>query len=210
MMAFMGFYRDYLLPRIVERTLSSEEVQDLRRRCLAGLRGTVLEVGFGSGLNLPFYPAEVDRILAVEPSTGAKHLARERLEAAMIPVRFIGSKGEDIPLHERSVDGAVTTWTLCTVPDVQQALSEIRRVLKPGGCLHFMEHGRADDPSVARWQDRLNPFQKLVAGGCHLNRRIDDIIREGGLDIRLLENFYMKGPRIGTFLYSGVAVKNGT
>ncbi|MFQ5792611.1 MAG: class I SAM-dependent methyltransferase, partial [Acidobacteriota bacterium] len=113
--------------------------------------------------------------------------------------------GETIPLDNESVDGVVTTWTLCTIPDVIQALGEMRRVLKEDGCFHFLEHGRSDDPRVARWQDRLNPIQNLVGGGCNINRKIDDLIRAAGFEITSIENFYMKGLRVGTYMYSGVA-----
>lgn len=203
----MGFYKDHILPRIVDRVLSGREPQKLRQRCLAGLSGTVLEVGFGSGHNLPFYPTEVTRILACDPSRLGRKLAQKRLTEATVPVDFVGLEGEAIGLEDGSVDYVVTTWTLCTIPDVQKALHEIRRLLRPGGRLHFMEHGRARDDSVAKWQDRLNPLQKLIGGGCHLNRRIDDLIEQGGLDMRLLENFYMTGPRVGSFMYSGIAVR---
>ncbi len=205
----MSFYRDYVLPRLVERTLSNRQAERLRQSCLAGLSGTVLEIGFGSGLNLPFYPEAVDRLLACDPSEGARNLAKDRLDKMRIPVEFVGLQGEEIPLDDESVDNVVTTWTLCTIPDAMQAMKEVRRVLRAGGRFHFMEHGRARDESLARWQDWLTPFQKLVGGGCHLNRRIDDIILSSGFDMRLFENFFIKGPRIGSFMYRGVAERNG-
>lgn len=205
----MSLYREYVLPRLVERTLSNRQAEKLRQRCLRGLSGTVLEIGFGSGLNLPFYPEAVGRLFACDPSEGARKLAKDRLDKARIPVEFVGIQGEEIPLEDESVDSVVTTWTLCTIPDVMQAMKEVRRVLRGGGRFHFMEHGRARDESVARWQDWLTPLQKLMGGGCHLNRRIDDIVSSSGFDMRLFENFFIKGPRIGSFMYSGVAEKNG-
>ena len=205
----MSIYRDIVLPRLVERTLSNRQAERLRQSCLSSLSGTVLEIGFGSGLNLPFYPEAVGRLLACDPSKGARNLAKDRLDNSRIPVEFVGVQGEEIPLENESVDHVVTTWTLCTIPDAMQAMKEVRRVLKAGGRFHFLEHGRARDESVARWQDWLNPIQKLVGGGCHLNRRIDDIVLSGGFDMRLFENFFIKGPRIGSFMYRGVAERNG-
>lgn len=206
----MSLYREYVLPRMVERTLSNRQSERLRQRCLSGLSGTVLEIGFGSGLNLPFYPGAVNRLLACEPSEGARRLAKGRLDSSRISVEFVGLRGEEIPLEDGSVDAVVTTWTLCTIPDVKRAMREVRRVLRAEGRFHFLEHGRARDESVARWQDWLTPIQKLLGGGCHLNRRIDDIVLESGFEMRLFENFFIKGPRIGSFMYSGVAEKNGT
>lgn len=204
----MGFYSEIILPRFVDWLMAGRGFQKLRRKCLAGLGGTVLEVGFGSGHNLPFYPAGVDKIFAVDPSKLGRKLARQRLAETSIPVEFLDLDGKTIPLEEGSVDCVLTTWTLCTIPDVEKALTEMHRVLKRDGKLHFMEHGRANEASIARWQDRLNPIQKLVAGGCHLNRRMDELILASGLTLSVLENFYMRGPKIGTFMYGGVATKN--
>ncbi len=167
-----------------------------------------MEVGFGSGHNLPFYPADVEKIYAVDPSKLGRKLARQRLAETSIPVEFLGLDGEAIPLEEDSVDCVVTTWTLCSIPDVEKALAQIERVLKTDGKLHFMEHGRHNEASIARWQDRLNPIQKLVGGGCHLNRRMGELIVASGLSLESLENFYMRGPKIVTFMYGGVATKN--
>jgi SAM-dependent methyltransferase len=201
----MGFYRDRILPRIVNRFMDNEEFLAHRRTCLAVVGGVVLEVGFGSGLNLPHYPSEVRKLYALDPATVGRRLAAERIAASPFPVEFVGLYGEAIPLVDASVDAAVSTWTLCTISDPLKALGEIRRVLKPGGRLHFIEHGRSPEEKVARWQDRLTPIQKVVGGGCHLNRRIDALVLEAGFEIEELENVYMKGPKIGTYLYKGVA-----
>jgi ubiquinone/menaquinone biosynthesis C-methylase UbiE len=205
----MGFYRDRILPRLVERTLSAGQFKKLRRTFLFGLKGTVLEIGFGSGLNLPFYPEEVERLLACDPAELGRRMAKNRLAETKIPVEFVGLDGQNLPLDNAVVDHVVTTWTLCTIPDVHRSLAEIKRVLRNGGSLHFLEHGRAIDEKLARWQDRLNPFHKRLAGGCNLNRRIDEMIDQSGLETKRLENFFIKGPSLGGFMYGGVAVKNG-
>ena len=136
-----------------------------------------------------------------------RKLAAERVAASGVPVEYVGLDGEQLPLDDASVDHVLTTWTLCTIPDVERALAEMRRVLRPGGALHFVEHGRAPDPGVARWQERLNPLQRKVFGGCHLNRRIDALIRGAGLDVTRLENHYLKGPKPFGYMYVGVATK---
>lgn len=200
----MGFYRDEILPRAVNWVLGRAECLKLRRQITRGLSGQVLEVGFGSGLNLPYYPAEVLKIYAVDPSTVGRKLAAERLKACPILVEFSGLDGEDLALDSNSMDAVLSTWTLCTIPDGVRALKEMRRVLKPGGKLHFLEHGLSPETKVAKWQDRLNPVQKLVSGGCQLNLKIDDLLREAGFEIEAIDNFYMKGPKIGSYMYLGV------
>ena len=205
----MGFYRDQILPRIINRFMDDEEFVAHRKPCLAGVSGVVLEVGFGSGLNLPHYPSEVRKLYALDPATVGRRLAAERIAASPFPVEFVGLYGEAIPLDDAVVDAAVSTWTLCSIPDPGKALREIRRVLRAGGRFHFVEHGRSPDAKVARWQDRLTPIQRVVGGGCHLNRKIDALVLEAGFEIERLENVYMKGPKIGTYLYKGVARSSG-
>jgi ubiquinone/menaquinone biosynthesis C-methylase UbiE len=202
----MGFYTDQILPRVVNRVMDDQEFVPHRKACLANLAGVVLEIGFGSGLNLPFYPSGVRQLYALDPATVGRRLAAERLADSPFPVEFVGLYGEAIPLHDASVDAVVSTWTLCSIRDPAKALGEMRRVLRPGGRLHFVEHGRSPEAKVARWQDRLTPIQKLVAGGCHLNRKIDALVLEAGFEMEQLENVYMKGPKIATYLYKGVAV----
>jgi ubiquinone/menaquinone biosynthesis C-methylase UbiE len=202
----MGFYQKYILPRIVNRMLSTSDCLEQRQRVTQGLRGNVLEIGFGSGLNLPCYPDEVTKLYAVDPDLTGRKMAAARLAACRIPVEFTGLDGQKLPLESDSMDAVLSTWTLCTIPDLPKALSEISRVLKPAGRLHFLEHGLSPDAKVARWQNRLNGLQQIIGGGCNLNRKIDDLLRDSGYEIIEAENFYMKGPKIGTYMYKGVAV----
>jgi ubiquinone/menaquinone biosynthesis C-methylase UbiE len=202
----MGLWTDRLLPRVVDRALRTPEVDDRRARTLAGLSGRVLEIGFGSGLNLRHYPAEVQQVLAVEPSDLAWQLAQPRTGESTPPVERVGLDGARLPIPDASVDAVVSTFTLCTVPAVEAALAEIRRVLRPGGGLHFLEHGRAPEESVRRWQRRLQPLQSRVVGGCRLDRRIDDLVTGVGLEMVELSTEYGEGPKPFSYLYRGRAV----
>lgn len=202
----MGLYEERVLPRLIDVFLGRKAFDKLRSRSTAGLSGTVLEIGFGSGLNVPLYPAAVERVLAVDPAERGQRLATRRLAASEIPVEFIGLDGQDLPLADDSVDHVLSTWTLCTIPDVRAALSEIRRVLKPGGTFHVLEHGLAPDDTVVRWQRRLNPVQQKLAGGCHLDRPIAELLEEAGFDASDLASFYVAGPKPMSFMYQGVAV----
>jgi len=185
--------------------LSRKPILELRERTARGLTGEVLEIGFGSGINLPYYPASVAQVYAVEPSSVARHLAEPRVQRSRVPVVWSGLDGQRLTLADASVDCALSTFTLCTIPDVSAALSELRRVLRPGGMLHFLEHGRSPTARVARWQDRLTPLQKRVAGGCHLNRNIPDLLREAGFCMDALEQYYLPGPKVATFISEGRA-----
>ncbi|MFC5728161.1 MULTISPECIES: class I SAM-dependent methyltransferase [Nocardioides] len=190
----MGIYREQVLPRIVNVGCAMGPAQGpLRKRVCAGLSGEVLEIGFGSGLNVPHYPATVSRVAAVEPSDVGWSLASARVEASAVPVQRVGMDGQALPLQDDSFDCALSTWTMCTIPDLAAALSEVRRVLRPGGTLHFVEHGLAPDESVARWQRRLEPVQKRVLGGCHLTRPILDAIEAAGFTITEVDVFYEEG-----------------
>lgn len=206
-MIAVGLYGDQVLPRITNVVLANREYARMRARVAAGLAGEVLEVGFGSGLNVPHYPPAVTRVWAVDPATVGRKLATERVAASPVRVDYIGLDGEELPLADDSIDHALTTWTLCTIPDVDRALREIRRVLRPGGALHFVEHGLSPDTRVARWQDRLTPLQRRVAGGCHLNRPVDRLIAGAGLEITDLENYYVRGPKPFGYMFEGVATK---
>lgn len=203
----MGFYIEHVLPRVINLLMAHEPFAQERRACLADVSGTVLEIGFGTGLNLPHYPPEVRHLFALDRSELGRKLARERMARAPFPVDFVAGNAERVGLASESVDNVVTTWTLCTIPDPAKALSEIRRVLRVGGRYHFVEHGRSPEERVARWQERLNPIQKVIGGGCHLNRRIDRIICDSGLALERFGNGYMIGPKIGAYLYRGMAVK---
>ncbi len=201
----MGFYENQVLPRLVDVALSGKPMQRLRRRACEGLSGDVLEVGFGSGRNVPHYPASVSRVRAVDPATVGRRLAADRVAASQVPVEYVGLDGEHLPVDDDTVDHVLVTWTLCTIPDVDQALREMRRVLRPGGTLRFTEHGRSPDDHVARWQDRLTPLQRRLFGGCHLNRRIDALIERSGFTMTALEVGYEKGPKPFTYMLQGVA-----
>jgi ubiquinone/menaquinone biosynthesis C-methylase UbiE len=201
----MSFYEEHILPRCVDWLLSRKPFLEARERIAAGLTGEVLEIGFGSGLNLPYYPKTVTRILAVDPSGTARELAAERLGACPIPVEFCGLDGQALPLPDASVDSVLSTFTLCTIPDLGRALAEVRRVLKPGGRFHFLEHGRSPEPNVAKWQDRLTPIQRRIAGGCHLNRAIDRAIEDADFTLVSLERYYLERPKFAAHLFEGRA-----
>ena len=203
----MGFWERNIVPRMVDRMCGGKEQTRIRQRVLKELRGEVVEVGFGSGLNLPHLPADVSRLYAIDPSGKGRELAGARLAESPVPVVFAGLDGQDLPLPDASMDAALSTWTICTIPDAVRALSELRRVLRPGGRLHFVEHGLHPDPRVSRWQHRLNPLQKRIGGGCQLNRAIGDLIREAGFSVDRLENYEIKGPRPFTYMYEGTAVR---
>jgi ubiquinone/menaquinone biosynthesis C-methylase UbiE len=193
----MGLYGEQVLPRIINVACGLKGAQPLRRRVCEGLEGDVVELGFGSGLNVPYYPAAVKRVAAVEPADVGWKLAEKRLRATSVPVERSGLDGQSLPFADNSYDAALSTWTLCTIPDVAAALSEVRRVLKPGGTLHFVEHGLAPDERVRRWQHRFEPMQKKVFGGCHLTRPVVDLLTAAGFTITDLDQFYEEGaPKI--------------
>jgi ubiquinone/menaquinone biosynthesis C-methylase UbiE len=189
----VGFYDEHVLPRIVDKACGIASNRAHRERVCSGLAGDVVEIGFGSGNNVGLYPAAVRRVVAVEPSDVAWKLARERVETSSVPIERVGLDAQRLPLADDTFDAAVSTWTLCTIPDAVAALRELRRVLKPGGRLHFIEHGLAPDPAVRRWQHRLNGIQRRLAGGCNLNRPIADLVASAGFTITRVEEFYDKG-----------------
>ncbi|MDP3713593.1 MAG: class I SAM-dependent methyltransferase [Mycobacteriales bacterium] len=203
----MGFYRDQVVPRIVDKACAMGDAPALRDRVCADLHGEVLELGFGSGLNVPHYPPAVTRVAAVEPADVGWKLAAKRLAATTTRVERAGLDGQSLPFADDSFDCALSTWTLCTIPDVGRALAEVRRVLRPGGTFHFVEHGLAPDPEVQVWQRRLDGIQQRIAGGCHLDRPIVALVTGAGLEISHVEEFYEKGaPRFVAADALGVAV----
>jgi SAM-dependent methyltransferase len=202
----MGLWRTHVVPRMVDRLLDGPHEREVRARVCADLRGNVLELGFGSGLNLPYLPPAVTALLAVDPSRVGLRLAALRIADSPVPVTFAGLDGARLEVESGSVDAVLSTWTLCTIPDVRAALAEVRRVLRPGGTFHFAEHGLAPDPGVVTWQRRMEPVQKRLAGGCHLTRPIDSLVLDAGLAVRRLDRFYVpKVPRPMGALYEGVA-----
>jgi ubiquinone/menaquinone biosynthesis C-methylase UbiE len=189
----LGIYNDRVLPRILNASCANKRLDPLRRRVCAGLAGEVVEIGFGSGLNIPFYPAGITGVAAVEPSDVSWELAGERLRASEVLVLRSALDGQSLPFADNSFDTALSTWTLCTIPDVAAALDELTRVLKPGGALHFLEHGLAPDEQVRRWQRRLDPVQKHIAGGCRFTRPVVELLTTAGFTIKELDVFYEEG-----------------
>jgi len=207
----MGFYERHLLPHILNMALNTKAVNDERRRCLEPVEGAVLEVGFGSGLNLPYYRPAVTKVVGVDPSGELAQLARKRVAASPVPVEIIGLSAEKIPVADATFDAIVSTFTLCTIGDVASALGEMRRALRPGGRFHFVEHGLAEDPKVVRWQERLNGIEQVVFGGCQLTRPISTLITHAGFEIKQLDHHYLGGaPKFAGFLYRGVATRSAT
>ncbi len=201
----MGFYEEQVLPRAIDLLLGNRQMQQVRRPALVGLHGRVLEIGFGSGPNVGLYPPEVDLVLAVDPSTVGRRLAARRLAASSVPVEFVGLDGQSLPVDDASVDCVLSTWTLCTIPDVGAALVEAGRVLRPGGRLFFLEHGLSPDPKVAARQHRFTPLQRRVAGGCHLDRDIPALLRDAGFTPDPLAEFDIAGPKVASHMFSGSA-----
>jgi len=201
---------DHLLPRFINVFCGTGEIARHREDVVAGLRGSIVEIGFGSGLNVPLYPAEISTVYAVDPSSIGRKLGAKRVKASSIPVEYVGLDGQELPLGDESVDGALSTFTLCTIPDVGRALGELYRVLRPGGQVHFLEHGLAPDPVIADRQRRFNRFQGRIAGGCNLNRPIDRLIGDAGFEISALKSDWLRGPKAlkpWNYLYTGVAIK---
>lgn len=203
----VGIYSKYIFPRLLDWSLGAPEMGKYRRRALEGARGRTLEIGFGTGLNLPWYPEGVTELVVFDSENMLPELVEERISRSAIPVtRLRLDASGRLPFDDRSFDSVVTTFTLCSIGDLAAALSEVHRVLKPSGGLHFLEHGRSDDRGVARWQDRLNPLQKIVGVGCNMNRPIDRLIREAGFGFTSLERFLMpKTPRLLAEMYQGIA-----
>jgi ubiquinone/menaquinone biosynthesis C-methylase UbiE len=200
----MGLYQHWILPALIDLAMRNKRLRPYRERIAGAAEGRVLEIGIGSGLNLPFYPPGSE-IFGLDPSPQLLTRTRRKAHSTTGHVQLLSGSAEHIPLADRSVDTIVSTWTACSIPDVAAALAEMRRVLRPGGRLLFVEHGRAPELGVARWQDRLTPLWRRLSGGCHLNRKIDDLFVDARFRIDRLQTGYMPGPRIMTFLYEGAA-----
>jgi SAM-dependent methyltransferase len=201
----MGFYRERIVPALIDLSMRNTVLRPYRARVAGAVEGRVLDVGVGSGLNLPFYGGKAREIFGLDPSPRLLARAQTNAAQAQCPVHLIEGSAERIPLADHSVDTIVMTWTGCSIPAVGTALAEMRRVLRTGGRLLFVEHGRAPEAGVARWQDRLDPFWHGISGGCHLNRKIDDLLSDAGFRIDRLQTGYIPGPRIMTFMYEGAA-----
>jgi ubiquinone/menaquinone biosynthesis C-methylase UbiE len=203
----MGFYAKYIFPRILDWSAGSREFGEYRRRALEPARGETLEIGFGTGLNLPYYPQTVTRLIAIDSESMLEDRVEKRVADCPFPVTRMKLDAQGrLPFEDHTFDTAVTTLTLCSIPDTAAALREIRRALKPEGRFVFFEHGRSDDPKVARRQDRFNPIQNIIGAGCNMNRKIDELIENAGFEIMTLDRFLLPhAPRILAEIYRGVA-----
>ncbi|MEM8502334.1 MAG: class I SAM-dependent methyltransferase [Cyanobacteria bacterium P01_D01_bin.1] len=205
----MGLYSRVVFPRLLELSMSSESMTSYRQQLLAEVSGDVLEIGFGTGLNLPHYSVAVSSLTTVEPNQGMGAIAQKRIDASPIEVNTTLLNGENLSLLDESFDNIVCTWTLCSIPNVKKALSEAYRVLKPGGKFFFIEHGLSNEPTIQTWQNRLTPIQRIVADGCHINRKIDELVANV-FDEVTVEEFYADDlPKIMGYFYRGVATKVG-
>jgi len=203
----MSLYDRFVLPRLIDLAMRQRPILDYRRRVVPAASGRVLEIGVGSGLNLPFYPSAVSEVVGVDPSEELLDRARRRVGEAAVPVRLLRGSATALDVADASIDTVVVTWTLCSIPDPLLALREMRRVLRPKGRLLFVEHGLSRDAGVARWQHRLTPLWRRVAGGCHLDRPIGDLVRTAGFDLSQLATGYAPGPRPMSYMYEGRAVR---
>ena len=201
----MKFYDRWILPVVLDLAMRQDQLAKYRRDVVASARGRVVEIGIGSGLNFPFYSKEVELVVGIDPSPQLLAKARRRAAAAGIRALLFQGTATAIPLRDHAVDTVIMTWSLCSIPEPQAALREIRRVLTPNGAFHFVEHGLSPDPAIEKWQHRITPFWRRVAGGCHLDRKMDDLIRSAGFGLIELKTEYAQGPRAMTYMYEGCA-----
>lgn len=204
----MGLYNERILPYLIDLSMAGPTLQPYRRQVLVEVSGEVLEIGFGTGLNLPYYPNHVRQIVTVDPSPGIHHLAQKRIEASPIAVEHHMLSGEALPMPDGTFDSVVSTFTLCSIPDIEQALAEIYRVLKPGGRFFFVEHGLSHEPDIQTWQNWLTPLQKRIAGGCHFNRNMRQLIEQPFDQVDLEAAYAEQLPKVAGYFYQGVATKH--
>jgi ubiquinone/menaquinone biosynthesis C-methylase UbiE len=203
----MGFYSNLVIPYYLDLAMSGQPLQQYREKLLKDVSGEILEIGFGTGLNLPHYPDTIQKITTIDPNPGMQRLARSRIAASDLNVDYQVLNGESIPMADASFDSVVSTWTLCSIPHVEQAIAEIARLLKPQGKFFFIEHGLSQEPKIQLWQNRLTPLQKIIADGCHLNRNIKTLVEQKFNNITL-ERFYApKLPKVIGYMYQGIAIK---
>ena len=203
----MGFYSNLIIPYCIDFTLSGSTLKKYRQQLLADVSGEILEIGFGTGLNLPHYPDNVTKITTIDPNAGMQRLARSRIAASNISVDHKVLNGESLPMADDSFDSVVCTWTLCSIPQVDKAIAEVHRLLKPGGKFFFIEHGLSHEPKIQAWQNRLTPVQKAIADGCHLNRQIKHIVQQKFNDVTVEQFYAPKLPKAIGYMYRGIAVK---
>jgi len=203
----MNIYSQYIFPRLLDMTMASSTVSQYRRDLLQEVAGEVLEIGFGTGLNLAYYPENIEKLTTVDVNAGMTQLAQKRIAETAFPVDTNVLSGESLPFDSESFDSVVSTWTLCSIAKIDQALQEIYRVLKPQGKFFFIEHGLSDNPNVQKWQHRLTPIQKIVGDGCHLNRDIEAFIRQSFRAVEVKNLRLENQPEIIGYLYQGVATK---
>ncbi len=203
----MGFYSNLVIPYCIDFAMSGSTLESYRRNLLENVSGEILEIGFGTGLNLPHYPENVDKITTIDPNPGMKRLARSRIAQSQITVDYKVLNGESLPMPDASFDSVVCTWTLCSIPLVNQAISEVHRLLKPGGYFFFIEHGLSPDVQIQVWQNRLTPVQKILADGCHLNRKISDLIAQQFNNVNIEQFYAPKLPKVIGYMYQGTAIK---
>ncbi len=203
----MNFYSKFIFPRLLDFTMSGSQLAPYRQETLSPVEGKVLEIGFGTGLNLSYYPENIEKLVTVDPNPGANKLAQKRIKKADIEVDSRVLNGENLPMEANTFDTVVSTWTLCSIPKVEQAIAEIHRVLKPGGKFVFIEHGLSDEPSVQKWQNHLTPIQKIVGDGCHLNRNIRELVKQQFDNLEIKEFYVEDFPKVIGYHYQGIAIK---
>lgn len=202
----MGFYSNVIFPRMMNKVMDNPFMEEQRRQLLRDVSGEILEIGFGTGLNLPNYPDQVRKITVIDPNAGVRRIAQKRIDASPIEVESKMLSGENLPMEDQSFDTVVCTWTLCSIPDAEAALREVKRVLRPEGRFFFVEHGLSDNAAAVKWQNRLNTIWGKIGDGCNLNRPIDQVVQGEGFKIPALERFEMpKTPKFASHTYKGIA-----